>query len=537
MRGPGCSQHYPDAPLRPRLVAVADTDAERRTHGRSVDAFGFARAARRLARPDRRATTSTWSACAAPTSCTATWPSPPRESGQAPVGREAGRSQRRARPPRSPRPSTQPGVQSAVGFNYRNAPAVELAARAGRSTAQLGDAARPSTVRFLADYAAHPDGALSWRFDPTSTPAPACSATWPATGSTWRATSPVRRARSRAGRRPGDASSPSGRSRRVPCRTSPAAAGDARPGRNEDHVSALLRFAVRRPRHSSRRGSHAVGEQCTLRHRGPRRRGRARAGTSGGWASCRSASARTTRTRPGRPRSSTPAHGELGAFQPGAGIAMGYDDLKVIEADRLARSIADGKPRRRHHRRRPRRRPRWSTPCTSRSTNDGGCRHDAAEPCPHVPRRKRRAHEPQSRRHRRRSHGRRARARPRRERAGDTRHRRLRHGHEARAARSPTTVGATVATSAEALIGSVDVDAVVIASPDLHASPSWRSPAWRPASRCCARSRWRPRPRSARRVVEAEVAGGRTAGAGRLHAPLRPGFRRAARSRRRRHAR
>ncbi|WP_433373992.1 Gfo/Idh/MocA family oxidoreductase [Actinoplanes sp. CA-142083] len=39
-----------------------------------------------------------------------------------------------------------------------------------------------------------------------------------------------------------------------------------------------------------------------------------------------------------------PADGEFGAFQPGAGIAMGYDDLKVIEAYRFLRSIADGRP-------------------------------------------------------------------------------------------------------------------------------------------------------------------------------------------------
>jgi predicted dehydrogenase len=35
--------------------------------------------------------------------------------------------------------------------------------------------------------------------------------------------------------------------------------------------------------------------------------------------------------------------GEFGVFQPGAGIAMGYDDLKVIEAARFVRSIVDGK--------------------------------------------------------------------------------------------------------------------------------------------------------------------------------------------------
>ena len=39
-----------------------------------------------------------------------------------------------------------------------------------------------------------------------------------------------------------------------------------------------------------------------------------------------------------------PGDGELGAFQPGAGIAMGFDDLKVVELQRLVRSIATGQP-------------------------------------------------------------------------------------------------------------------------------------------------------------------------------------------------
>jgi predicted dehydrogenase len=39
-----------------------------------------------------------------------------------------------------------------------------------------------------------------------------------------------------------------------------------------------------------------------------------------------------------------PGDGDLGAFQPGSGIAMSYDDLKVVEAHRLVRSIASGTP-------------------------------------------------------------------------------------------------------------------------------------------------------------------------------------------------
>src|SRR5207244_3467300 len=54
------------------------------------------------------------------------------------------------------------GVASAVGFNYRNAPAVEVA----RDLIAAGRIGEVKHVAFhmLSDYSAHPDGALSWRF-------------------------------------------------------------------------------------------------------------------------------------------------------------------------------------------------------------------------------------------------------------------------------------------------------------------------------------------------------------------------------------
>src|ERR1700712_4837170 len=55
------------------------------------------------------------------------------------------------------------GVQTTVGFNYRNAPAVQLAHR----LIAEGDIGAVTHARFrlFSDYAAHPDGALSWRFE------------------------------------------------------------------------------------------------------------------------------------------------------------------------------------------------------------------------------------------------------------------------------------------------------------------------------------------------------------------------------------
>src|SRR5687768_10121750 len=54
-------------------------------------------------------------------------------------------------------------VQVAVGFNYRNAPAVEKA-RDLLAAGEIGDVTH-ARFRFLSDYAAHPGGALSWRFE------------------------------------------------------------------------------------------------------------------------------------------------------------------------------------------------------------------------------------------------------------------------------------------------------------------------------------------------------------------------------------
>jgi predicted dehydrogenase len=54
------------------------------------------------------------------------------------------------------------GVTTAVGFNYRNAPAV-AAARELIAAGELGEVTH-ARFYFLSDYAAHPDGALTWRF-------------------------------------------------------------------------------------------------------------------------------------------------------------------------------------------------------------------------------------------------------------------------------------------------------------------------------------------------------------------------------------
>ena len=55
------------------------------------------------------------------------------------------------------------GVQGTVGFNYRNAPAV-AAAREMIAGGELGTVTH-ARFRLFSDYAAHPEGALTWRYE------------------------------------------------------------------------------------------------------------------------------------------------------------------------------------------------------------------------------------------------------------------------------------------------------------------------------------------------------------------------------------
>ena len=54
-------------------------------------------------------------------------------------------------------------MQGAVGFNYRNAPAV-AAARELIAAGEIGTVTH-ARFRLFSDYAAHPEGALTWRYE------------------------------------------------------------------------------------------------------------------------------------------------------------------------------------------------------------------------------------------------------------------------------------------------------------------------------------------------------------------------------------
>jgi predicted dehydrogenase len=325
--------HYPQLPLRPALVSVADPEPGRARA--AADQYGFARATDDwrdlVADPDVRAVSVT-----APNFLHREIGVAVAEAGkhlwiEKPVGLTAADARAVAAA------AVRAGVQCTVGFNYRNAPAVARAR-------ELIDGGAIGTVtharfRLFSDYAAHPHGALSWRFE-----------------------------RERGGNGVlGDLASHGIDLARyllgeiealvadtavvIPHRPVPSGAGShyaivdggaLRAVENEDYLGCLLRFAggARGTLEASR---VSVGEQNNYGFEIHGTKGRlswdfrrmGELGVSLGEA-YQNQSVSTVLAGPG--------HGEYGAFQPGAGIAMGYDDLKVIEAARFVRSVAEGKP-------------------------------------------------------------------------------------------------------------------------------------------------------------------------------------------------
>jgi predicted dehydrogenase len=325
--------HFPDLALVPRLVVVADEVPGRAEQ--AVAQFGFARAVRNwrevLADPGVAAVSVT-----APN-----WLH--REIGVAvaasgrhvwiekPVGLSAEDARAVDAAVRAA------GVQSAVGFNYRNAPAV-AAARELVAAGEIGRITH-ARFRFFSDYAAHPEGALSWRFER-------------ARGGTGvlgdLASHGVDLVRHLLGditalvadtavflpTRPRPTGATAGHGR--------ASGGEPGPVENDDYVSALLRLAS---------GARVVLEASRVAVAEQNAYGFEIHGTAGAlfWDFRRMGELGVGRGSSAQDQSMStvfvgPGAGDYGAFQPGAGNAMGYDDLKVIEARNFLDSIAGGRP-------------------------------------------------------------------------------------------------------------------------------------------------------------------------------------------------
>ncbi|MZF87907.1 Gfo/Idh/MocA family oxidoreductase [Streptomyces sp. SID5643] len=227
------------------------------------------------------------------------------------------------------------GVQGTVGFNYRNAPAVE-AARELIASGEIGTVTHVR-VRLFSDYAAHPEGALTWRYERERGGSGVLGDL---------ASHGVDLARFLLGditslaadtavflpQRARPAGATAGHSR--------AAGGELGPVENEDYVSCLLRFAS---------GARGVLEACRVSVGEQNNYGFEVHGTKGAvfWDFRRMNELGVSRGTTYQDQSVTtvyvgPGHGEFAAFQPGAANAMGYDDLKVIEAYRFLTSVAEG---------------------------------------------------------------------------------------------------------------------------------------------------------------------------------------------------
>jgi predicted dehydrogenase len=229
------------------------------------------------------------------------------------------------------------GVASAVGFNYRNVPAVELA-RDLVASGRIGDV-RHARVQLLGDYCAHPDGALTWRFvrelagsgvigDLASHGLDLAEFV----------VGPIQAVLAEAStfipERPQAIGASSHFSR--------GADGPRSAVENEDHVITLLRFAsgARGVLEASRA---SVGEQNSY--------GFEIHGSTGSlaWDFRRMGELQVCLDQDYQGASwSThrvgPTDGEAAAFQPDTAIPLSFDDLKVIEAKRLLTSIVTGRP-------------------------------------------------------------------------------------------------------------------------------------------------------------------------------------------------
>jgi predicted dehydrogenase len=229
------------------------------------------------------------------------------------------------------------GVQGTVGFNYRNAPAVS-AARELITAGEIGTVTHVR-IRLFSDYAAHPEGALTWRYERERGGSGVLGDL---------ASHGVDLARFLLG----DIDSLTADTAIfVPERARPSGAtaghtrasgGELGPVENEDYVNCLLRFTS---------GARGVLEACRVSVGEQNNYGFEIHGTKGAvfWDFRRMGELGVSKGDVYQDQSVHtifvgPDHGAFGAFQPGSANAMGYDDLKVVEAYNFLCSIAEGTP-------------------------------------------------------------------------------------------------------------------------------------------------------------------------------------------------
>ena len=231
------------------------------------------------------------------------------------------------------------GVMSMIGLMYRHAPAVEYA----KELIAAGELGEITHYRgyFLADYAADPNGALTWRYKLDGAGLGVLGDIMPHT---------VDMAQNLIGPIEGVSAQRETFIRERPevpegMGTGHFTVEDGQMGavENEDYVGGLLRFG------NGARGTVENSRTCI----GPHVRMSFEVnGTRGAlsWDFQRLNELELYRMegtgdRGYRTVYAAPGMGDFANFQPGAGISMGYDDLKVAEAERFLSSIADGRQR------------------------------------------------------------------------------------------------------------------------------------------------------------------------------------------------
>jgi predicted dehydrogenase len=222
------------------------------------------------------------------------------------------------------------GVVGAVGFNYRHAPAV-VHARRMIAEGAIGTVTT-GRVRFLTDYAASPQGVLTWRFQRGrggngvlgDLASHGVDLVRYLLGPGGEVTDVLAETGLAVARRP----LPDGAAGHyaVALPSESRATGEVE---NPDWVLGVLRTA----------GGVVIGVEASRTSVGHQNAyGFEIAGTGGslGWDFRRPGellvSGPETVNAPEVRVLTGPGHGDYAAFQPGAGIALGYDDLKVVEA-------------------------------------------------------------------------------------------------------------------------------------------------------------------------------------------------------------
>ncbi len=331
---------YPETGIRPRLVHAADTAPDRVAY--ATDVLGYARGSTDyrevLADPEVEVV----SICA-PNMLHREIGVAAAEAGkpfwiEKPVGRGADETAQVAAA------ANAAGVVTSIGFNYRHVPAVEHS----RELVASGALGRVTNVRaaFFTGYAAEPKGALSWRFDRAMAGSGALGDLLSHVVDTLQyLVGPIGEVTALTSlvyaERP---VLPMGSADHFAV----IEGGELGPVENEDYTAALVRFG------EDAQGAGAVGTiEASRAIVGPQCGfGFELYGTDGSlaWNFERMNELRVClgRGRPHQGYTTVLANSHLGdyaRFQPGPGIAMGYDDLKTTEAKKFLVAVTGGERR------------------------------------------------------------------------------------------------------------------------------------------------------------------------------------------------